>query len=125
MIDLILVRGLPGSGKSTLARKMVDRIHLETDAYFCKDGAYAFDGSKLRQAHQWCQDRTREALEAGKLVVVSNTFTQVWEMDAYIQMAQELGKTIEVITATGEFQNEHGVPEEAIKRMKARWEPYV
>ena len=131
MEDLILIRGLPGSGKSTLAKEMIDGVqslklkHLETDAYFMKEGVYQFNPTKLKLAHLWCQDQTRMYLRDGYKVIVSNTFTQVWEMQPYLDMGKELGKTVRVLTAIGQYQNVHGVPQEALDRMKARWEEYV
>jgi predicted kinase len=123
--DLIILRGLPGSGKSTLAKTMTDRVHIETDQFFELGGDYKFDGSKIKQAHEWCQAQVRAALEAGKKVVVSNTFTQQWEFKAYIDMCLEMGKTYKVMEATGNYQNVHGVPDASVEKMKARWEPYA
>lgn len=122
--DLILVRGLPGSGKSTYASKLPGYVHLETDGFFMRNGVYNFDGSKIRQAHQWCQDQVKKTLAQGHKVVVSNTFTQLWEMDAYLKMAREMGKTVEVVTITTQFKNIHDVPQASLDRMKARWEKY-
>ena len=127
--DLILIRGLPGSGKTTLAKTMMNRVHLETDKFFTllpngTGGRYTFDPSKLPEAHRWCMAKTQAALKADLLVVVSNTFTQLWEMEPYFTMCKELGKTFKVIEATGTYQNIHDVPAKSIEKMKARWEPY-
>jgi predicted kinase len=86
------------------------------------DGVYKWDGALLGKAHKWCQDMTRTALVAGDYVVVSNTFTKKWEMQAYFDMAKELGVSIEVVEMTGNYPNIHGVSEEHIKKMKDRWE---
>ena len=90
MPKLILIRGLPGSGKSTLAKQYVAQgsfKHFEADQFFVDaNGNYNFDPSKIKFAHQWCQDQVRKALVEGYNVVVSNTFTQKWEMKAYLDM---------------------------------------
>ena len=119
---LLLLRGLPGAGKSTYARTLTEYTHLETDMYFSKDGEYNWDGSLLGKAHKWCQDEVRRVLISGSNVVVSNTFTKKWEMEAYFEMAKELNIPIKVIEMTGSYPNIHGVSEEHIAKMKARWE---
>lgn len=120
MAELVLIRGLPGSGKSTLARKMADtHCHVEADKYFERQGdGYVFNPKDLPAAHAWCQKQTKELLDSGFNVVVSNTFTQKWEMEPYLKM----GYPVKIITATGNYNNIHGVPPETIERMKARWE---
>ena len=92
---LYLLRGLPGSSKSTLA-KQLGGTHFETDNYFLDDNKnYKFDGSKLREAHQWCQDLVSDAMLLNHTtghndtIVVSNTFTKEWEMKPYIDMAKD------------------------------------
>ena len=91
---LTLIRASPGCGKSTLAKKMikedVNAIHVETDMFFMKDGQYLFDPSKIKDAHNWCQKTVKECIEYGFNVIVSNTFTQLWEMEYYIELAKEL-----------------------------------
>ena len=87
--------------------------------YFETNGDYQYDASRIRDAHIWCQNMTRQALTAGKRVVVSNTFTQLREMAPYLSMTQNA----QVIEATGKWQNIHGVPAEMLERMAHRWEP--
>jgi predicted kinase len=69
--QLLLIRGLPGSGKSTLAKtKYPDGVHLEADMYFSRNGEYKFNPPELPKAHQWCQEETKKALDAGLKVVL-------------------------------------------------------
>ncbi len=76
---LTLIRGLPGSGKSTLAKTFTDATHLEADMYFVdKHGDYHYDATKVRLAHNWCQEETQGALLRGESVVISNTFIRCW-----------------------------------------------
>lgn len=119
---LILVRGLPGSGKSTLAQKQFGFYkHLEADMYFNMDGEYKFDASQLGAAHGWCKDQTRKYLSMNRDVIVTNTFTQAWELADYLKIAKDFGITAQVIEMQTQYQNIHGVPEEAITRMRNRW----
>lgn len=130
--ELVLIRGLPGSGKSTLAISLCKRFqaagldyqHIETDMFFDYAGEYKFDSSKLKEAHKWAQDWCRSELNDGTSVIVSNTFTRIWEMQPYLDMAKEFGAKVTVITCEGNHGNVHGVPQEKIQEMKARWEPY-
>ena len=123
---LILIRGISGSGKTTYAKKLMaqdpELSHYEADMFFYQDGKYNFNPQKLREAHEWCKNQTEKDLSAGKSVIVSNTFTQKWEIDPYIQMGKKYGAEVIIKKATGNYQNVHGVPPEALERMRSRWE---
>jgi predicted kinase len=120
---LYLVRGLPGSGKSTFA-KSLPCAHIEADMYYLVDGEYKFDPSKIKDAHKWCQDITREYIMGGLDIAVSNTFTQLWEMQPYLDMAKRFQTPVKVIKCVGKWQNVHGVPEKTLQAMASRWEDY-
>jgi len=119
---LILVRGLPGSGKSTLAA-MLPGTHVEADDFFIVNGEYKFDGSRIGEAHGWCLSKCREALERGEDVVVSNTFTRLWEMRPYIDAATEFGIVPFIVMCENSFGSIH-VGDDVIERMRARWETF-
>jgi predicted kinase len=127
---MIIMRGLPGSGKSTTARKAARGAKiLSTDDFFMRGGKYNFDPSKIVKAHQWNQKRAEKALAKGvPSVVIDNTNVQLWEMKAYVEMAQKYGYDVEFKAAKSSWawdveelakRNTHGVPLEAIKRMKS------
>lgn len=123
MSRLILVRGLPGSGKSTYARSL-EIYHVEADMFCMIDGKYVFDRAKHRKNHELCRRLVWLAIEHGCDCVVSNTFTQQWEMQPYLDVAKEFGCSVEVVKMVGDFGTIHNVPEEAIKMMKDRWEDH-
>lgn len=123
MKELILLRGLPGSGKSTLA-KLICNQHVEADMYFMVDGTYEFDPSALGRAHEWCRNKTEEWMKKGYNVVVSNTFTQEWEMDAYYWLAEQYGYQVSSLIVENRHMgiNEHGVPADKLEQMKNKFE---
>jgi len=127
---LYIVRGIPGSGKTTFA-KTLGGVHFEADQYFMVDGEYKFDVTKLKDAHKWCQGQVSNAMlinyttgNLNNVIVVSNTFTQEWEMVPYIEMAKEWGYTVFTIVVENRHggENVHGVPEDKLEIMRNRFE---
>ncbi|XP_045406517.1 NEDD4-binding protein 2 isoform X1 [Lemur catta] len=91
---LVLLRGLPGSGKSFLARTLQEDnpsgVILSTDDYFYINGQYQFDVKYLGEAHEWNQNRAREAFEKKiSPIIIDNTNLQAWEMKPYVALSQK------------------------------------
>jgi len=114
---LIIVRGLPGTGKSTIASRLaVDLgfVHIETDKLFVADGKYIFDPTRIQKYHDNCIDTCRTLLKTGWNVIVSNTFTEAWEMEKY---PFDL-----VLRTSGKcFGNLHDVPDKTVVSMRERF----
>ena len=127
--ELFLLRGLPGSGKSTLAAQLGGSL-VEADRFFMQYGEYKFDASKLKEAHAWCRDQVRKWMEVDNAgydvdrIVVSNTFTQEWEMKPYYELAEKYGYRVYSIVVENRHggNNVHNVPDEAIDKMRKRFE---
>lgn len=130
---LTLVRGLPGSGKSTFAHFIWnDYTICEADKFFIgDDGVYRFDGSKIKQAHEWCRNEVEIRMKDNAVnpqyypeIVVSNTFTQEWEMEEYYKLAEKYGYRVFSIIVENRHGgvNQHGVPTEKLEQMKNRFE---
>jgi predicted kinase len=130
---LTLVRGLPGSGKSTFANTITNKFSIcEADKFFYdKEGNYNFDGSKLREAHKWCREQVEIRMKDNQIneqfyphIVVSNTFTQQWEMDIYFGLANQYGYKVFSIIVENRHGgvNQHGVPDDKLEQMKNRFE---
>ena len=86
-----------------------------------EDGEYKFDASRLREAHDWCQTKTREYLSLDISVIVSNTFTTVKELRPYFDIAKEFNIVPNVFIAQNTFGNVHNVPAETLAKMQARF----
>ena len=130
---LTLVRGLPGSGKSTFAHFIWnDYAICEADKFFYdKEGNYNFDSTKLREAHEWCRNQVETRMKDNQNnpqfypeIVVSNTFTQEWEMEAYYKLAEQYGYKVFSIIVENRHGgiNQHGVPDVKLAQMKNRFE---
>lgn len=130
MCNLIIVRGLPGSGKSTLARRILHSYatndapvyHYEADQFFTdKAGNYHWDGMKIGQAHEWCQQACADGLAEGATVIVSNTFTTKKELQVYFDMIQQYGQNPTVYLAQSNFGSVHAVPDNVLQNMRNRF----
>ena len=125
MSIVYLLRGVPGSGKSTLAAKLAAGTpgaqHYEADMYFEQSGYYKFDPAQLPRAHAWCFDKFTQAVRRGEPVIISNTFTQVWEIKNYIDFGLDYDAKVIVVHCTGSWDNVHGVPDEKVAQMRNRF----
>ena len=128
---LVILRGLPGSGKSTVARGLSGVVCSADDYFVWPDGVYRFDPSLISAAHAACYKKAAFEMASGfNNVVLDNTNTQFWEFDPYIQLAEKHGYSVRIHNvfdgglSDSELadRNQHGVPVEAIARMRARWE---
>lgn len=120
-----LIRGLPDSGKSTLARKLCaehDMDHWEADQFFETANGYVYIPDLIKEAHRSCKAGVAASLSSGRSVVVSNTFTRLWEMKDYYDLGAQYGANVLVSRMLGRYQNIHGVPDDVIARMAERWE---
>jgi predicted kinase len=132
MKNLYLLRGLPGSGKSTLANQIGD-TYFEADMYFINEnGEYIFNGADIKKAHQWCQSQVELAMIQNHItdgldssdIIVSNTFTQEWEMEPYYKLAVSYGYRVFSLIVENRHggENIHGAPADKIQAMKDRFE---
>ena len=132
MKNLYIVRGLPGSGKSTFAKSIAKPYQVfEADQYFMKNGKYKFNPTKLKEAHNDCKNRVARRMRENLFnslffnnIVVSNTFTQDWEMKFYRNIAKRYGYKVHTIVVENRHEgvNIHGVPEDKLQVMEDRFE---
>ncbi|TPX37728.1 hypothetical protein SmJEL517_g00482 [Synchytrium microbalum] len=138
---LLVLRGVPGSGKSYFANQLAAeypyaKLLSSDDYFFDRDGVYDFRPKLLGEAHQWNQNRCREALISSgtpSLIIIDNTNTQLWEAKPYVLDALEFGHEVLSLEPQTEWwktrnveemanRNQHGVPLAAIERMVDRYE---
>lgn len=95
---VILLRGVSGAGKSTLARALAAAMPpgavriVSSDNYFVwlGGGTYAFDPSRLGEAHAQCLQDFRLALEEDTpVIIVDNTNTSRRDYAPYDEAARE------------------------------------
>jgi tRNA uridine 5-carbamoylmethylation protein Kti12 len=130
--ELILVRGLPGSGKTTLGhiilRCVISDIPdvISADDYFVdENGNYNFDVTKLKEAHNQCEQRCSIKMKNEfSRIVVANTFTQEWEMESYFNMAERYNYRVHTVIVENRHgsENVHGVSVEKLDQMKSRFQ---
>jgi NEDD4-binding protein 2 len=131
---LYIVRGVPGAGKSTFAHTIwTHQAICEADKYFInkETGEYKFNPDELKIAHQWCRDEVETRMKDNQNnphhypeIVVSNTFTQEWEMEPYFKLAEKYGYKVFTLIVENRHGgvNQHGVPDDKIQIMKNRFE---
>lgn len=136
MPQMTIIRGLPGSGKTYLALQIAEEVyknggrigHYEADMFHMKwddnlrKATYQYNPDMKTVAHRWCQGMVEDVMEDGIDVIVSNTFSQYWEMIPYFILARDFGYSVKVITCKGQYPNIHGVPNDVIQKMRDRWE---
>jgi hypothetical protein len=102
-----------------------DYCHKEADMFFVdQDGNYKFEPSKIKEAHKWCQEEVEFLMKyEHSPIVVSNTFTQEWEMESYFELAKQYGYQVHSIIVENRHGgvNTHGVPEDKLEVMKNRF----
>lgn len=126
---IFIISGAAGSGKSTLAQLIqnIAKKYIEPIAEICEadefwyilgKGKYAFNPKLLWKAHKWCQDSAREMMMFGVNLIVSNTNIRPKDRKPYFDMAKEYNYKVVYIHLTTQFQNQHNVPDAAVKNMR-------
>lgn len=124
---LIIIRGPVGTGKTTMAKAILAKYpeykHLEVDMVFTdKDGGYHFNLLELGKACEWCATTAEQYMNEGHSLVVSNPFSQIWEMEIYFMVAKSLDYEITLMDCMTFFGNPHNVEQKVIDAQRERWE---
>ena len=127
---VVILRGLPGAGKSDFAKfiageKGIDIICEADDYHYNDDGVYEFNPNNLKYAHNECYNKFMNLIEDNEsLVIVSNTSTTHKEFDKYYTYAINNGYRVVVTIVENyrEGKSIHDVPDEAMERMRQRFQ---
>ena len=129
--NLILVRGVSGSGKSTFANQFLNAsLLISTDDFFMNEGVYEFNHEHLAANHQRCVDsvesemKFRDNVSESTNIVVHNTFTKLWEMQPYTDLAGKYGYNLYTIIVENRHGSDsvHNVPKSSISDQRGRFE---
>jgi predicted ABC-type ATPase len=121
--ECFILKGIPGSGKSSVAKSIAGEhgtVH-EADTYHYVNGEYKFDPKNIASCHEQCfEDFKRSVLAGTARVIQSNTNTGKWQYKKYMELAEENGYRVIVMTVENHHGNEsiHGVPEETLVKME-------
>lgn len=121
---LYIIRGISGSGKSEFAKTLGCPV-FSADDYFMQNGEYKFLASLLPEAHADCKARVNRAMYEGvDRIAVANTFTQEWEFEDYLYLANANNYKAFCLVVENRHgkKNVHNVPDANIERMRERFE---
>jgi predicted kinase len=127
MKQLYLSRGLPECGKTFVANSLSENNLypvISADDYFELDGEYIFNGSKIKNAHEYSKKTTKKYLEQNiSKIFVANTFTTESEMTAYFEMAKIYNYNVICLIVKNRHGNSnvHNVPNEILDKMFNRF----
>lgn len=136
MEKLFIIRGVPGSGKTTYSNRLKanlikfgydpdDIVQLEADMFFEDEyGNYNWKPELLSTAHAWCFNSAKQALKNHKIVIVSNTFINIRDIDRYVNLAIDMDIDYYIYRCNNNYQNVHNVPKSAVDRMRLNLKPY-
>ena len=90
---LILMQGIPGSGKTMVANalkaKIKNLVVVCADDEFTTSEGYKFDASRMKEVHLRTQEKAREALAGGSIVLVDNCNYLAFHATPYLNMLSE------------------------------------
>jgi len=125
--DIILVRGISGSGKTTISNLLSsknDIVVAADDFMVDSEGNYDFDLYRLNDCHKKCKDTVEDAMKSEKKkIFVHNTFTELWEMKPYFNLAKKYNYRIFSIITENRHEGKslHDVPEATLEKQKGRF----
>lgn len=121
MKEIILLRGIPGCGKTTIANKFSGILVEANHFFYDEKGNYNFDVKLISEAHKFCQNKVASLMNLNsRLIIVSNTFIEEWELEPYFILANKYGYTISSLIVENRHNSDsiHSVSLERRMEMK-------
>ena len=139
---LIILRGLPGCGKTTFANflksQSTDKENVciySFNSYFeQKDGKYAFDGRRVRDAKNEAYATVSDLMKSGKpVIIVDDCNITISDVKPYIEDADTNKYSVEIVEVKSPWSknidelvnrciaNGHNISKEVIENMDQRW----
>ena len=122
---MIIIRGLQGSGKSTVAKLFGTKAICCADDYFMHYGKYKWYGAGLPHAHAWCIRKCRRFMKKqAPRVVIDNTSVRARDLKPYNDLARQFGYVVHTIVVENRHGgvNSHGVGDDVIEKLKAKFD---
>ncbi len=134
---LLLITGLPGSGKTTIARAYAERcraLHLNSDHVRAQLGLLGhYSAEAKQQVYDALLARTREALLAGRNVVLDSVLHREAVREPFRRVAAECGTPcywvlLHISEETARQRLAQPRPDseanfEVFEKLRAEWEP--
>lgn len=127
MKTVLILQGLPGAGKTHFTQGMKAVICSADDFFYTLGGGkYAFNVTRLGEAHGSCFRKFIKACQDGEeAIVVDNTNTTANEIAPYVLAGEAYGYNVSILRIlcdpeVAASRNQHGVPLETIRKMAQR-----
>lgn len=117
---MYLIRGLPHSGQEFVGIRLAAETY-SLDSFIDKEN---FTSAAMKGAHEALFNAVLDTVKGGPDdVAVCATFSQPWEMERYVDLADANGMRVCVITAENDYRSDYKqvVPLASIQRTARRW----
>jgi len=121
-VTVYLVRGVIGPKKMEYINKL-GAVTIGEDQFFCVNGKYHFDKTKLKAAQDYVKIMLNVLLtKLGIDVVINNTFVKKAWMAPYLDIAKKNNAFVKVVTVNEDTETIHYTSQTTLDWIKLNWE---